>query len=107
MIGAPGIGKSRLVSEAIDRWTLDTLRVACEEYARSTPYLAFRRIFRRLIGVADDAVHEVAARELKGAVAERAELEPYLPLLADIVDVPMPATREVAELDPRFRRTRA
>ena len=32
IIGAPGIGKSRLVSEAIDRWTLNTLRVACEEY---------------------------------------------------------------------------
>jgi len=107
IIGAPGIGKSRLVSEAMDRWTLDTLRVACEEYGSATPYLPFRRIFRRLLGLVDEAPHDVAAAELRRAVVERApELEPFLPLLADVIDVAVPSTREVDELEPRFRRTR-
>ena len=34
------------------------------------------------------------------------DLEPFLPLLADVVDVTVPSTREVDELEPRFRRAR-
>ena len=107
IIGAPGIGKSRLVSEAIDRWSLDTLRVACEQYGSATPYLAFRHVFRRLLGGASDAANDIVVAELRRVVAAfLPDLEPFLPLLADVVDVSVPATREVDELEPRFRRTR-
>ena len=107
IIGAPGIGKSRLVSEAIDRWSLDTLRVACEQYGSATPYLAFRHVFRRLLGGASDAANDIVVDELRRVVhAFLPDLEPFLPLLADVVDVPLPSTREVDELEPRFRRTR-
>ena len=107
IVGAPGIGKSRLVSEAIDRWSLDTLRVACEQYGSATPYLAFRHVFRRLLGGASDAANDIVVAELRRVVhAFLPDLEPFLPLLADIVDVPLPSTREVNELEPRFRRTR-
>ncbi len=107
IVGAPGVGKSRLVSEAIGRWDLLTLRVACEEYGSATPYLAFRRIFRRLLGGAADAPNEVVARELRRAVAaDLPVLEPFLPLIADVVGLPMSSTREVDELEPRFRRVR-
>lgn len=106
IVGAAGVGKSRLVSEAIDRWDLVTLRVACDEYGSATPYLAFRRIFRRLLGGAADAPNDVVAGELRRVTATLPDLEPFLPLLADIVDVSVPSTREVDELEPRFRRTR-
>jgi class 3 adenylate cyclase/tetratricopeptide (TPR) repeat protein len=107
IIGAPGIGKSRLVSEAVERWSLNHLRVACEEYGSATPYLPFRRVYRRLLGLVDGTPNDLAAAALQRAVAERTpELEPYLPLLADVVDVRVPPTREVDELEPRFRRTR-
>jgi class 3 adenylate cyclase/tetratricopeptide (TPR) repeat protein len=107
IVGAPGIGKSRLVSEALDRWALGTLRVACEEYGSATPYLPFRRILRRLLGLADDATDATVASVLGTAVAELIpELEPLLPLLADVVGVQVPSTREVDELEPRFRRGR-
>lgn len=107
IIGDAGIGKSRLVSEAMRRWDLDTLRVACEEYGSATPYQPFRRIFRRLLGLADDAPPHVAAAALERAVADLApDLAPFLPLLALVVDAPVPSTREVDELDARFRRPR-
>jgi len=107
IVGAAGLGKSRLVSEAIDRWVLGTIRVACEEYGSSTPYLPFRRVLRRLLGLGDDAPDDTVAAELRVAVSELAsELEPYLPLLADVVGVQMASTREVDELEPRFRRGR-
>jgi len=107
IVGAPGIGKSRLVSEAIERWSLNALRVACEDYGSATPYLPFRRVYRRLLGLVDDTPNDLAASELQRAVGELTpELEPFLPLLADVVDVHVPSTREVDELEPRFRRTR-
>ena len=105
--GAPGIGKSRLVSEAVDRWSLNSLRVTCEEYGSTTPYLAFRRIYRRLLGLVDGTPNDLAASELHRVVAELTpELGQFIPLLADVVDVRVPSTREVDELEPRFRRTR-
>jgi class 3 adenylate cyclase/tetratricopeptide (TPR) repeat protein len=107
IIGVPGIGKSRLVSEAIDRWSLDTLRVACEQYGSATPYFAFRHVFRRLLGGSSDAANDIVIAELRRVVqAFLPDLEPFLPLLADIVDVAVPSTREVDELEPRFRRAR-
>jgi len=107
IVGEPGIGKSRLVSEAIDRWSLNALRVACEEYGSATSYLPFRRVYRRLLGLVDDTPNELAASELQRAVRELTpDLVSFLPLLADIVDVHVPPTREVDELEPRFRRTR-
>jgi len=105
--GTPGIGKSRLITEAMDHWSLGTLRVACEEYESATPYLPFRRVFRRLLGLSEDTPHQVAAGVLRDAVRNLApEMEPFLPLLAGVVDVPVPPTREDDELEPRFRRQR-
>lgn len=104
LVGPAGIGKSRLVAEAIRRWPLATLRVACEEYSRS-PYRPFRRLFRRLLAVADDAPHDVAGDALRQAVQTLApDLVAYLALIGDVVDVPLPAGPEVRDLDPRFRR---
>ena len=73
----------------------------------STPYLAFRHIFRRLLGGAADAANDDVAGELRTVVAAHLpDLEPFLPLLADIVGVSMPSTPEVDDLEPRFRRVR-
>jgi class 3 adenylate cyclase/predicted ATPase len=103
LVGPAGIGKSRLVSEVIARSGLVSLRVACEEYSRS-PYRPFRHIFRRLLDVADDAPDDVATEQLRRAVRALApDLEPYLPVLADVVDVRVPPTPETVDVEARFR----
>ena len=42
IVAEPGFGKSTLVSEAADRWSLRTLQVVCESYGDVTPYRPFR-----------------------------------------------------------------
>ena len=107
IVGPPGIGKSRLVSEAIDRWPLQTLRVPCEDYGSATPYLPFRRIFRVLLGINDTASNEAAEVALRQVVRRLSpDLEPYLPLLGDVAGIAVPTTPEVDELEGRFLRSR-
>jgi class 3 adenylate cyclase/tetratricopeptide (TPR) repeat protein len=105
--GPAGIGKSRLVAEAISAWNLNTLRVPCEEYGSSTPYLPFRKIFRVLTGIGPETPNDVAEAELRSLVRELVpELERFMPLLGDVLGIAVPPTREVEELDGRFRRAR-
>jgi class 3 adenylate cyclase/tetratricopeptide (TPR) repeat protein len=105
--GAPGIGKSRLVTEASERWDLATLRVVCDEYGSTTPYLPFRRIIRQLLGIAEDTPGDKAELRLRTVAKDLTpQMQPMLPLLADLVGIRIPSTREVDELDRRFRRRR-
>ena len=105
--GASGIGKSRLVSEAASRWSLETLKVVCDDYESTTPYVPFRRILRQLFGFGTGTTDQTAEPVLRRAVRELApQMEPFLPLLADLVGVQVPTTRQVEELEIRFRRTR-
>jgi class 3 adenylate cyclase/tetratricopeptide (TPR) repeat protein len=106
IIGPSGIGKTRLISEAIDRSNLATFRVVCHEYESTIAYLPWRRILRRLFHLSDKS-KDAAASELRNLVRQCApDMEELLPLVADVVDVPVPSTRQVEELNPRFRRRR-
>ena len=99
------MGKSRLLDEVVTRSGLTCFRLACEEYSRS-PYSPLRRVFRRLLDVADDAPQEVALEQLRERVRTQAPaLEAHLPTLTNVLDIRMPPTPEAADIDPRFRRT--
>ena len=105
ILAGAGMGKSRLVSEASARWTLRTLRLACEEYWRSTPYLPFRWLLRAVIGLDEETPSDVVKSRLRSAVSDAVPtLVPWLPLLGDVLDVSLPATAEVEALEPRFLR---
>jgi class 3 adenylate cyclase/tetratricopeptide (TPR) repeat protein len=105
IVGPPGIGKTRLLAE-LRRLAgeLTTLTAACELYSASTPYYPFRTLLRRAFGI-DVAADAAAAGEALRALVREAspELRPWEPLLAVPLDVDLPETREVAELDPEFR----
>jgi class 3 adenylate cyclase/tetratricopeptide (TPR) repeat protein len=105
--GPSGIGKSRLATEAAERWSLVTYRVSCERNGAAIPYRPFRRLLRALLDIGDDAADAVVADELRRTVRTLVpHLEPLLPLLADVVDTRVASTPEVDELEPQFRRER-
>jgi class 3 adenylate cyclase/tetratricopeptide (TPR) repeat protein len=103
VVAEPGMGKSRLVAEASARWPQRTWWLNCEVYRRSTPYLPFRWLLRAVLEL-DEAASDIdVAARLRLVVHERApELLVWLPLLADVLDVTVPATAEVEALDRRF-----
>jgi class 3 adenylate cyclase/tetratricopeptide (TPR) repeat protein len=108
VVGEVGLGKSRLLGE-LQRRHPDhiTLIAAGGQYTRSTPYFALRRALRRLLDVPVDGSPTEAGHALAAAVKSIAPpLLPWLPLLALPVDADVPATPEVDQLAPAFRRNR-
>ena len=110
LVGPPGIGKSRLVSELRtlgDDFGFERLEAATDPYRASEPYSAFRTLLRRIAGIADSDSREVAGEALERLVhGEVPELVPWLPLLAIPIDADATPTPETSSLDPETSRTR-
>ena len=108
IVSEPGIGKSRLLEELRSRaGDLRGLHATCEAYTAAMPHGASRQLLRQVLRVPVDADDELVAARLRTAVRGAAPmLEPWLPLLAIAVGVDLPPTREVAQLDEEFRRTK-
>ena len=104
----PGMGKTRLLQELLSRVDDETtvVRAACRLYQQATPYFPFRAILRQALGL--DGLDETATvKALEALVAERApELRPWTSLIATPLDVEIPPSKEVEQLDDRFRRSR-
>jgi class 3 adenylate cyclase/tetratricopeptide (TPR) repeat protein len=108
IVGEPGIGKSRLIEELRKSATgVATLQAACELYHASTPYSPLVGLLRRVFAISEMDEHAVAAERLRGIVAAAApHLLPWVPLLGIALDITIPPTPEVAQLDDEFRRMR-
>jgi predicted ATPase/class 3 adenylate cyclase len=109
LVGDAGVGKTRLLDEFGATAGADLARVGarCDQYKSSTPYFVFRSLLRPLFpGELGGTPRDNA--ELLRATVERVapELEPWLPLVALVLDVDVDSTREVDDLDPAFRRAR-
>ncbi len=107
LVGERGIGKTRLVQEAVDlQPDLPAATVRAEPYGTATPYRPFRDPARTILGV-ERADQETMARQMTEAVQRLdPELLPFLPLLGDVAHVEVESTPEVDAIDQRFRRER-
>ena len=108
IVGPPGIGKSRLLAEAVRMAGERTVHtVQCVEYDASTPYHFFWVLLHNMlhlhVGAPDDAA--VAAY---AAYVERwaPELMPWFPLLCAPLEYDVPDTDATRGLDDQFRRDR-
>jgi class 3 adenylate cyclase/tetratricopeptide (TPR) repeat protein len=107
LAGEPGIGKSRLVSELLGDAGVHALVTRCDEYERETAYWPFRSLLRDVLGVPADADDDAVLAALTTAASESdPTLVPWLPLVADVLDVDAPPTPEVTATDARFRKAR-
>jgi class 3 adenylate cyclase/tetratricopeptide (TPR) repeat protein len=108
IVGPSGIGKSRLVREMRTRrpdvaWYF----AASELFEASTPYFAYQRLLREVLGIDPHASHEDAAAGLQSwAESSAPELVPWLPLIQSVMDLPADETEETGRLDAKYRRAR-
>ncbi|GAA3772788.1 adenylate/guanylate cyclase domain-containing protein [Microbacterium kribbense] len=107
VVGEPGIGKSRLVAEAGESDSIRSLVTSVSGYEAGVTYAAIGGLLRAALGVAPhEEVDVVTARLVQVVRAERPDLLPWLPLIGVPLGIALPSTRDVDELDPRFRRSR-
>jgi class 3 adenylate cyclase/tetratricopeptide (TPR) repeat protein len=105
--GATGMGKSRLVDEALaGLGDVDRFVLRAEPYGAASAYRVLRDPLRAYLGIARDTP-PVMGQALTAALARLApELLPMAPLLADVVQVDVPATPEADLIDEQFRADR-
>lgn len=102
--GALGVGKSRLVREAL-RLVAPAmkLRLNAEPYGATSAYRVLRDPVRGLLGVERGAPEAMADAVRVCAARLLPELGPLLPLLGDLAGVDVGTTPEVDAILPQFR----
>src|SRR5271156_4733412 len=106
VVGSPGIGKSRLVSEVVAmagrRHGVEVFTTFCESHTSQVPFHAVARLLRAATGVGD--LDAAAARTQVRARVPDADPEDVL-LLEDLLGIADPEVA-LAKVDPDARRRR-
>ncbi|MFL6046631.1 MAG: AAA family ATPase, partial [Propionibacteriaceae bacterium] len=106
--GQPGIGKTRLVDEAASQARdVTVLHCDCERTGAGTPYRPVRRLLHHVLGTNSGMEPATIANCLQDCVVRAApELAPWVSLLGVVLDVTLPASPEVADLEEAHRAER-
>jgi class 3 adenylate cyclase/tetratricopeptide (TPR) repeat protein len=103
VVGESGLGKSRLVREAIAAAAVSTFMVRGEPTGTNSPYRAFREPLRALLGIERGEQAAMAATLRASVVAVDADLAEYVPLIAAVASIDVDSTPTVDAIDARFR----
>ncbi len=102
--GEAGIGKTRLLREVLaahDR--TPSVQARAEPYGAATPYRPLRDPLRRLLGLDRADAVELSAWLAETVPLFAPDLEPWLPLIGDVLAIPVADTDATRDLDPQFR----
>ena len=104
-----GMGKSRLVAEAIGvarDWQLIGYDGECQSYGTNTDYLVWRSIWQQFFDLDVSAPLEEQARLLSAQLAAiDAALVPRLPLLGPVLNIPLPDNDLTRSFDAKLRKS--
>ncbi len=110
LVGEAGVGKSRLVEEAValaHRLGMHILLSRTPSYGERVPYSPWAELLRALLGWAERMpADEWAARLRERLSALGEEGAPWAPVMAEALGLPLPDTPQTAGLPPRLRRQR-
>jgi tetratricopeptide (TPR) repeat protein len=104
--GHAGIGKSRLISDLIERAVARGVRVvvaAGDEIERSTPYHPWRAVFDNLLGFDDFTDRGVLGRRVRALVESETRLLPFASLLNPVLRLNLLETEWSERVPPRGR----
>ena len=105
IVGEPGIGKSTLADAFIKhcgQLGVTVLEGFADDVEHNTPYFAFRRIIRRLLGIELLQGREAYER-IEARLAARPEQISFIPLLRDVLDIGLEGTSTTDELSSSVR----
>jgi len=109
LVGVPGIGKSRLLTELRQRWSARGLPIVsghCLAYGSLTPYLPVLDLLRDVCDITeDDDADALAARVCLGLQQSRLDPDAGVPFLLPLLGVAIPAN-SLAELSAEARKAR-
>ena len=106
--GAAGLGKSRLIRHAVSGAAgVKTLSMHAEPYGANNSYRVVRDPFRVLFEVGQGDASDMAVNLRRTVRRVAPHLEPFLPLLGDVLQFDVPGTPECDAIEPRFRAQRA
>ncbi len=109
VVGAAGVGKSRLCQEVVDRWRAEGMAVAeahCPAHGRSLPYGTLLDLLRSFFAITPDERPTVSRRRVRARLRRlHRGLEEELPLVLDLLGLPDPK-RPLPAIDAGTRRER-
>ncbi|MCA9979242.1 MAG: AAA family ATPase, partial [Anaerolineales bacterium] len=109
LAGPAGIGKSHLALELVNQARQNgwhAVLSACQSTTQTTPYFPWRQVFRSLFGLDEGTEVDVAGQMEQVSTAVETINPDWmlrLPLLGDLLGLPIPENQATAAFDPRLR----